>query len=91
MDSSLWRQFQEVSTSRELTQPLKNSRQALVAWLSQLSAEEVRDQTRDSIDLIVDALALLPNSHESAQDLVRVHGNTGLLDLINACTLRLPI
>lgn len=68
---SVWQQFREVSISRELTSQLNNSTTALAAWVEQLNDEELHDQTRDSMDLIVDALALVPNDHDSAQDLVR--------------------
>lgn len=67
----LWRQLQVVPASLELSYHLDNSCSALANWLNHLKGEDVGIQNRNSIDMIMDALAMLPNAHESAQDVVR--------------------
>lgn len=66
----VWRHLQVVPASLELSYHLDNSCSALANWLNQLKGEDVGIQNRNSIDMIMDALAMLPNVHESAQDVV---------------------
>lgn len=67
----VWRHLQVVPASLELSYHLDNSCSALATWLNHLQGEDVSIQNRNSIDMIMDALAMLPNVHESAQDVVR--------------------